>query len=55
MKQMQDGLKRYLVTFIDPASLFALAVALPSKATRYIQSALAAVLDLLPQKPQVLL
>ncbi|WP_038471648.1 integrase core domain-containing protein [Acidithiobacillus caldus] len=55
IERVRDGLKRYLVTFIDPASAFALAVALPSKATRHTQAALAAVLDLLPQKPQVLL
>ncbi|MBU2736610.1 transposase, partial [Acidithiobacillus caldus ATCC 51756] len=53
IERVRDGLKRYLVTFIDPASAFALAVALPSKATRHTQAALAAVLDLLPQKPQV--
>ncbi|WP_141738720.1 helix-turn-helix domain-containing protein, partial [Acidithiobacillus caldus] len=55
IERVRDGLKRYLVTFIDPASAFALAVALPSKATRHTQAALVAVLDLLPQKPQVLL
>ncbi|MEL5850190.1 MAG: hypothetical protein U7M05_12645 [Candidatus Igneacidithiobacillus chanchocoensis] len=44
-----------LVTCIDPASAFALAVALPSKATRYTQAAITAVLDLLPKKPEVLL
>ncbi|MBU2746529.1 transposase, partial [Acidithiobacillus caldus] len=43
IERVRDGLKRYLVTFIDPASAFALAVALPSKATRHTQAALAAV------------
>ncbi len=55
IERVRDGLKRYIVTFIDPASAFALAVALPSKATRYTQAALTAVLDLLPKKPEVLL
>ncbi|MBU2763943.1 helix-turn-helix domain-containing protein, partial [Acidithiobacillus caldus] len=39
IERVRDGLKRYLVTFIDPASAFALAVALPSKATRHTQAA----------------
>jgi transposase InsO family protein len=48
-------MRRYLLTFIDPASRFALAVALPSKASRHTQSALSAALSLLPTKPQVVL
>ncbi len=55
IERVRDGLKRYIVTFIDPASAFALAIALPSKATRHTQTALAAVLDMLPKKPEVLL
>jgi transposase InsO family protein len=55
IERVRDGLRRYLVTFIDPASAFAFAVGLPSKATRHTQAALQATLALLPQKPRVLL
>ena len=55
IERVRDGLRRYLVTFIDPASRLAFAVALPSKATKHTQAALDAVLDLLPQPPEVLL
>ena len=34
-ERVRDGLKHYIVTFIDPVSTFALAVAVPSKTTRY--------------------
>jgi hypothetical protein len=51
----RDGLRRDLLTFIDPASRFAFALAIPSKASRHTQSALAAALSLLPTKPQVVL
>ena len=55
IERVRDGIRRYLLTFIDPASRFAFAVATPSKASRYTSAALTAALSLLPQKPQVLL
>ena len=55
IERVRDGMRRYLLTFIDPASAFGLAVALPSKATRHTQAALTAALDSLPMQPQVLL
>jgi transposase InsO family protein len=55
IERVRDGLRRYLLTFIDPASRFAFAVALPGKASRYTSAALNAALSLLPAKPQVLL
>lgn len=55
IERVRDGIRRYLVVVIDPASAFALAVALPSKATCPTPGALCAALDLLPEKPQVLL
>jgi len=55
VERVRDGMRRYILTCIDPASRFGLAVALPSKATGHTQAALAAMLDLLPHKPKVLL
>jgi transposase InsO family protein len=55
IERVRDGLRRYILTFIDPASRFAFAVATPGKASRHTQSALAAALSLLPTKPQVVL
>jgi transposase InsO family protein len=55
IERIRDGIRRYLVTFIDPASRFAFALALPSKASRHTQTALEAVLSLLPQAPKVVL
>jgi transposase InsO family protein len=56
IERVRDGMRRYILTFIDPASRFALAVALPGKASRHTQSALCAALaPLLPTRPRVLL
>ena len=55
VERVRDGMRRYILTCIDPASRFGLAVALPSKATGHTQAAPAAMLDLLPHKPKVLL
>ncbi|HXF08182.1 MAG TPA: integrase core domain-containing protein, partial [Candidatus Acidoferrales bacterium] len=55
IERIRDGIRRYIVTFIDPASRFALARALPSKASRHTQTTLEAVLSLLPQAPKVVL
>lgn len=55
IERVRDGIKRYVLTCIDPASAFGLAVALPSKASRHTQAALQATLSLLPTKPQVVL
>ncbi|EGQ61807.1 hypothetical protein GGI1_09018, partial [Acidithiobacillus sp. GGI-221] len=55
IERVRDGLRRYLVSFIDPNSALAFAVAIPSKATRHTQAALSAVLSLLPQSPQIVL
>ena len=55
IERIRDGIRRYIVTFIDPASRFAFALALPSKASRHTQTALEAVLSLLPQAPKVVL
>ncbi|MEJ5210356.1 MAG: integrase core domain-containing protein, partial [Burkholderiales bacterium] len=52
---VRDGIRRYILTFIDPASRFAFAVATPGKTSRYTRAALNAALSLLPAKPQVLL
>ena len=54
-ERIRDGLRRYLVTFIDPASRLAFAFAIPSKSARHTQAALQATLALLPAQPQVLL
>lgn len=51
--RVRDGLRRYILTCIDPASTFGLAVALPGKAAFHTQAALAAILPLLPAKHQV--
>ena len=51
----RDGIRRDLITFIDPASAFALAIAVPRKATRQTRAALEVPLALLPQPPRVLL
>ena len=55
VERVRDRIRRYLLTFIDPASAFALSIAVPSKATRDTQGALAAVLSLLSSPPHVLL
>ena len=50
---IRGGIRRDLITLIDPASAFAVAV--PSKAPRQTRAALEATLALLPQPPRVLL
>ena len=55
VERVRDGLRRYILTCIDPASAFGLAVALPSKAACHTEAALASILSLLPAKPKVVL
>jgi len=55
IERVRDGIRRYILTFIDAASRFAFAVATPGKASRHTQTALTAALSLLPTKPQVVL
>lgn len=55
VERVRDGLWRYILTCIGPASAFGLAVALPGTAARYTEAALAALLPLLPTKPKVVL
>lgn len=55
IERIRDGLRRYLVTFIDPTSRLAFALAVPSKSSRHTQAALRATLSLLPTPPQILL
>lgn len=55
VERVRDGLRRTILTCIDPASAFGLAVALPSKAACHTEAALAAILSLLPAKPKVVL
>jgi transposase InsO family protein len=52
---IRDGLRRYIVTFIDPTSHFAFAWAIPTKHTRHTKTALKLALSLLPQPPKTLL
>ena len=53
IERIRGGIRRDLITFIDPASAFAVAV--PSKAPRQTRAALEVPLALLPQPPRVLL
>ncbi|MFN3918900.1 MAG: integrase core domain-containing protein, partial [Methylohalobius sp.] len=55
IERIRDGIRRYLVTFIDPTSRFAFAFAIPSKSARHTQAALSATLSLLPSPPQIVL
>lgn len=55
IERIRDGLRRYLVTFIDPTSRLAFAFAVPSKRSRNTQAALRATLSLLPTPPQIIL
>ncbi|MCM8750711.1 integrase core domain-containing protein, partial [Thermomicrobiaceae bacterium CFH 74404] len=55
VERVHDGLRRYILTCIDPASAFGLAVALPSKAACHTEAAMAAIVSLLPAKPKVVL
>jgi hypothetical protein len=54
-ERIRDGMRRYIVTFIDPVSHFAFAVGLPSKHARYTARALEQGLSLLPQRPTTVL
>jgi transposase InsO family protein len=54
-ERIRDGMRRYIVTFIDPVSHFAFAVGLPSKYARYTARALDSGLSLLPHTPKVVL
>ena len=53
LERVRDGIRRDLITFIDPASAFAFAV--PRKAPRQTRAALEVPLALLHQPPRVLL
>ena len=53
--RLRDGIRRYLFTFIDPTSRFAIALAANSAASRNTAIALEALTDLLPMQPQYLL
>ncbi|MEW5790544.1 MAG: DDE-type integrase/transposase/recombinase [Pseudomonadota bacterium] len=53
--RVRDGLRRYLVSCIDPASCLAFAIALSSKASRHTRAALSATLSLLPTPPKIVL
>ncbi|WP_205617628.1 DDE-type integrase/transposase/recombinase [Pelomicrobium methylotrophicum] len=55
IERVRDGIRRHILTFIDPASRFAFALAIPGKSTHYTQAALDHVLTLLPRPPRVLL
>jgi transposase InsO family protein len=55
IERIRDGIRRYIITFIDPASHFAFAVGLPSKHARHTARALDWALSLLPQTPKILL
>jgi transposase InsO family protein len=55
IERLRDGMRRYLVTFIDPASHFAFAWATPTKHARHTAAALNLALSLLPQAPNWLL
>jgi len=54
-ERIRDGMRRYIVSFIDPVSHFAFAVGLPSKHARYTARALEQGLSLLPQRPTTVL
>jgi hypothetical protein len=54
-ERIRDGIRRYLITFTDPVSHFAFAVAVPSKHARHTARALDLALSLLPQTPKILL
>jgi transposase InsO family protein len=55
IERIRDGLRRAIVTFIDPKSHFAFAWAAPSKHSRHTASAFESLLELLPHEPQVVL
>lgn len=44
IERVRDGVRRYLLTFLDPVSRIGLAVALPTKASRHTRTALEALL-----------
>jgi transposase InsO family protein len=52
IERIRDGLRRYIVTFIDPASHVAFAWATPTKHARHTVAALNLALSLLPQVPK---
>jgi transposase InsO family protein len=54
-ERIHNGMRRYIVTFIDPVSHFAFALGLPSKHARYTARALDSGLSLLPQRPTTVL
>jgi hypothetical protein len=54
-ERIRNGMRRYIVTFIDPVLHFAFAVGLPSKHARYTARALDSGLSLLPHTPKIVL
>jgi hypothetical protein len=55
IERIRDGIRRYIVTFIDPVSHLAFAWGLPSKHARHTARALNLSLSLLPKAPKRLL
>jgi transposase InsO family protein len=55
IERIGDRLRRYIVTFIDPASHLAFAWATPTKHARHTTTALDLALSLLPKPPKTLL
>ena len=45
IERVRDGIRRYVITFLDPTSRIAFAIGLPSKASKNTTAALAALLD----------
>jgi transposase InsO family protein len=55
IERIRDGMRRTIVTFIEPTSPFAFAWATPTKHTRHTTTALTLALSILPQAPKTLL
>jgi len=55
IERIRDGIRRYIITFIDPVWQLAFAVGLPSKQARHTARALEWGLSLLPKTPKTLL
>lgn len=55
IERVRDGMRRYIVSFIDPTSRMAFAWAVPTKHTRHTRAALDLTLSLLPKAPEIVL
>ena len=55
VERIRDGLRRDIVSFIDPASRLAFAWAVPTKHARHTRRALDRTLSLFPKPPEVVL